>query len=72
MEQRITILPGEASPPGFPIGHGPGEYLVDYELHTIRPVPVEVEEPQPETGTATEPLPEPLPEATPLEQGQGG
>ena len=71
MEEEIEILPGHATPPGFPIGHGPGRYLVDYELRTIRPVPVEVEEPQSTSENNTEPLPEPTAEA-PIEQGQGG
>ena len=55
MEQRITLAPGEGLP-GFPSGHGPGDYLVDFEARTIRPAPV-VEEAQPEEATATEPQP---------------
>jgi hypothetical protein len=46
-EELITINPGECLP-GFPSGHGPGDYLVDYEARTIRPVPLATEE------TATE------------------
>ncbi len=66
-EERITILPGHTLP-GFPSGHGPGEYLVDYELRTIRPVPVEVEVSQPESEIKTESQPE----AGPTEANQGG
>lgn len=40
MEQEIIINPGEGLP-GFPSGHGPGVYLVDFEARTIRPKPVE-------------------------------
>lgn len=40
-EQEVYIAPGEGLP-GFPSGHGPGWYLVDYELRTIRPVPIEM------------------------------
>lgn len=56
-EELITLAPGEGLP-GFPSGHGPGEYLVDFELRTIRPVPVEVEETQPEAEIITESQPE--------------
>lgn len=58
-EQLITINPGD-SLPGFPVGHGPGLYLVDFEARTIRPAPIAVEEPQP--------IPEPQPvEEAPVE-----
>lgn len=63
MEQEITIAPGEATPPGFPTGHGPGRYLVDYEARTIRPVPieaVEVSQPEHETLTESQPIEEPI------------
>jgi hypothetical protein len=56
-EERITLAPGEGLP-GFPSGHGPGEYLVDFEARTIRPVPIEVEEPQPISEIVTESQPE--------------
>ena len=66
MEQEIYLAPGEATPPGFPTGHGPGRYLVDYELRTIRPVPIEeevkIEQSQPEIVTET----------PPIEENQGG
>ncbi len=68
MEEEIEILPGHAAPPGFPQGHGPGRYLVDYEARTIRPVPVEVEKPQPASEIVTES--QPAQEETPqVEQG---
>ena len=40
-EQEITLAPGEGLP-GFPGGHGPGVYLVDFKNRTIRPKPVEI------------------------------
>ena len=40
-EQEIYLAPGEGLP-GFPSGHGPGWYLVDYEARTIRPLPVDI------------------------------
>ena len=40
-EELIYLAPGEGLP-GFPSGHGPGAYLVDYELRTIRPLPLVV------------------------------
>ncbi len=55
-EERITLAPGEGLP-GFPSGHGPGQYLVDFEARTMRPVPV-VEETQPESEIVTESQPE--------------
>lgn len=67
MEEEIEILPGMAPPPGFPSGHGPGRYLVDYEARTIRPVPVDaVAETQP---AQTEP--QPTEEAQAIEPSQG-
>jgi hypothetical protein len=56
-EQEVYIAPGEGLP-GFPSGHGPGEYLVDFEARTIRPVPIAVEETQPESEIVTESQPE--------------
>ena len=59
-EELITINPGEALP-GFPSGHGPGDYLVDFEARTIRPVPayfppiVEISQPEAETTTESQP-----------------
>lgn len=60
-EQIITLAPGEGLP-GFPGGHGPGVYLVDFKNRTIRPKPVEkpklVKKTQPVEETATESQPE--------------
>lgn len=43
--------------PGIPGTHAPGNYLVDYEARTIRPVSIEESNEDP-NGT-TEPLPDP-------------
>ena len=63
-EQEVYINPGE-SLPGFPSGHGPGLYLVDYEARTIRPVPVE----QPTEATEAQPVEE---QPIETEENQGG
>ena len=59
-EQEITLAPGEGLP-GFPGGHGPGVYLVDFKNRTIRPKPVEIPQPAEETATELQP-----------EENQGG
>lgn len=66
MEQLITLAPGEGLP-GFPSGHGPGDYLVDFKARTIRPVIVAAV-----SGTApiAEPPPEPTTDAQPVEEPQ--
>lgn len=64
-EVEVEILPGHALS-GFPSGHGPGLYLVDYEERTIRPKPVE----QGETLAQEEPPPESHPVASD-EQSEG-
>lgn len=59
-EQPIT-LPTGGGLPGIPGRHAPGNYLVDYDARTIRPVPTEG------TSGITEPLPD-VAQPTPLEQ----
>lgn len=73
-EQLIYLAPGEGLP-GFPSGHGPGWYLVDYEARTIRPAPVEIPD-QPmlaeqPTNALTPPV-EPSPGVDQTEENQGG
>jgi hypothetical protein len=62
MPETPITLPTGGSLPGIPGDHAPGSYLVDYDLRTIRPVPL-VED----TSGPTEPLPD-LTQPTPSEQ----
>ena len=66
MEQEIIINPGEGLP-GFPSGHGPGVYLVDFEARTIRPKPVEEDTAPAQLAQQVEQEAAPVEEAQPME-----
>ena len=68
-EQEIYLAPGEGLP-GFPSGHGPGWYLVDYEARTIRPAPVGISPSIMDTNITTTAQADAL--ATELLENQGG
>lgn len=53
-EQEVYIPLGTYLP-GFPGGHGPGVYLVDFKNRTIRPAPVEIPQPAEENATELQP-----------------